>query len=126
MREPVRERAVVRQQQDAGRVAVEPADGDDPYVALTRSTTVGRPLGSLAVVIVPRGLLSSTWRSACLPTSRPSTRTTSVALDERVELPGAPVDRHPAGLDQLVGAATGGDTGAGEERVEAHDAILAG
>jgi hypothetical protein len=30
VREPVRERAVVRQQERAGRVGVEPSDGDDP------------------------------------------------------------------------------------------------
>ena len=86
----------------------------------TRSTTVGRPFGSRAVVIVPRGLLSRTWRSACLPTSRPSTRTTFDAADERVELARRAVDRHPAGLDQLVGAAPRRDAGPREIGVQAH------
>ena len=56
----------------------------------TRSTTVGRPFGSRAVVIVPRGLFSSTWRSACFPTSRPSTRTTLVPSTKVLSSPARP------------------------------------
>ena len=36
------------------------------------------------------------------------------------------VDRHAAGLDQLVGAAARRDAGAGEVGVQAHPAILSG
>ena len=43
-----------------------------------------------AVVIVPRGLLSRTWRRACFPTSRPSTRTTLDPPTNVLSSPGAP------------------------------------
>jgi hypothetical protein len=106
MGEPVGERAVVRQDEDTGRVAIEAPDRHDRMSPPTRSTTVGPlPFGSRAVVIVPRGLLSRTWRRACFPTSRPSTRTT---LDPPTNVLSArrAVDCHPAGLDQVVGSAT--------------------
>ena len=60
MREPVRELAVVREQERAGRVGVEPADRTTRDACGTRSTTVGRPCGSLAVVTTPAGLCRST------------------------------------------------------------------
>ena len=43
MREPVRERAVVRQEQRAGRVGVEPSDGDDSFRDLVHELDDGRP-----------------------------------------------------------------------------------
>src|SRR5262249_56693843 len=43
----------------------------------------------------------------CLLRERPPVELDAVARgDERVQLPGLAVDRDPAGLDQLVGAAT--------------------
>jgi hypothetical protein len=42
------------------------------------------------------------------------------SLDECVQLAGLAVDEHAARLDQLVGAAAGGDSGAGEIGVETH------
>src|SRR5581483_9977201 len=41
---------------------------------------------------------------------------------ERVQPPGLAVHAHAAGLDQLVGAAAGGDAGASEVGVESHGA----
>ena len=60
MGELVGELAVVREQEHAGRVGVEPADGDDPRGMLRRArrrSAVRR--GSRAVVTTPAGL----WRS---------------------------------------------------------------
>ena len=60
MGEPVRELAVVREQERAGGIGVEPADRDDAGGCSTRSTTVRRPSGSCAVVTTPAGLCRST------------------------------------------------------------------
>jgi hypothetical protein len=45
-------------------------------------------------------------------------------LHEGVQLPGLAVDGHAAGLDQLVGAATRGDPGAGEVSVQPHSRAI--
>ena len=89
MGEPVRERPVVGQEQHAGRVAVEASDRHDANVAADEVDDGRPPSGSRAVVIVPRGLLRSTCRSACFPTSRPSTFTTSLASTKVLSCPGA-------------------------------------
>ena len=60
VREAVRQRTVVRQQERARRVGVEATDRDDARSWRTRSTTVGRRCGSRAVVTTPAGLCSST------------------------------------------------------------------
>ncbi len=54
MREPVRELAVVAEQQRTGRVGVEPADRDEANLVL------GDELDDGAVVTTPAGLWSST------------------------------------------------------------------
>jgi hypothetical protein len=61
VREPVCELAVVREQQRARRVGVEPADRDEAYLVLGDELDDGAPpCGSLAVVTTPAGLCSST------------------------------------------------------------------
>jgi hypothetical protein len=47
------------------------------------------------------------------------------AADGAVQRAGLTVDPHAAGLDQLVGAAAGGDARPGEERVQSHAGIVA-
>ena len=126
MGEPVRERAVVREEEHARRVAVEPSHRHDPDVAADEVDDGRAPFGvsrrrdrsaRLVQQDVPQRLLAD------LPAVDPHDVR---RLDERVELARRAVDRHAAGLDQLVGAAPRGDTGPGEIGVEAHGAILAG
>ena len=86
----------------------------------TRSTTVGRPCGSLAVVTTPGGLVQEDVRER-LRDEEPPVEVDDVALlDERVQPRVHAVDAHAARLDQLVGAAPGGDPGAREVGVQPH------
>ena len=123
--EPVGERSVVRQQQDACRIAVEPADGDDPHVALDELDDRGSPARVTGGGDRPARLVEEHVAQGLLAELAPIDAHDVRLLDERVELTRPSVHRHPSGFDQLVGAASGRDTGAGEEGVEAHDAILA-
>ena len=122
----MRERAVVREEKHARRVPVEASHGHDPDVAADEIDDGGSPLG------VPRGRdrparLVEQDVAQRLLADLPAVDPHDVRrLDERVELPRRAVDRHTAGLDQLVGAAPRGDTGPGEIGVEAHGAILPG
>ena len=89
MGEPVGERPVVRQEEHARGVAVEPADRHDPDVSADEPDDRRAPLGSRAVAIVPRGLFSRTWRaSACRRHARRPARHRS---HERVQLAGRPL-----------------------------------
>jgi hypothetical protein len=76
VREPVRELAVVREQERAGRIRVEPPDWDDARLVLDEPND----RGSLAVVTTPAGLCRRTYASACGRRSRPSRSTTSLSL----------------------------------------------
>ena len=60
MGEPVGERAVVRQQERARRVGVEPADGDDARGVLDEVDDGRAGRGSRAVVTTPAGLCRRT------------------------------------------------------------------
>ena len=124
MGESMSERPVVGEEQHTRRVAVEPADRNDADVA-SDEVDDGRPplrvtgrrdrAPRLVEKHVPERLSPDL---ATVDDDDVGTR------DERVELTGPPVDRHPARLDQLVGAASRGDPGAGEIRVEAHAAYF--
>ena len=122
--EPVREWAVVRQEQHPRRVAVEAShrhdadlaadEIDDRRPALRVARCRDRPARLVEQDVAQRLL-------ADLPAVDPDDVT---RLDERVQLPGRAVDRDPAGLDQPVRAASRRDTGPGEVGVQPHEAIL--
>ena len=118
--EPVRELAVVREQERSGRVRVEPSHRDDarlrghelddgrPPLRVTRGRDDARRLVQEDVAQpLPRDLL-------------PVHRDAVVRAHHGVELPGLAVDGDATGLDQLVGTAARGDSGPGEKRVQAH------
>ena len=86
----------------------------------TRSTTVGRPSGSLAVVTTPSGLLQQNVSELLLADALAVDLDDIARGDEGVELAARPVDRDAARLDQLVRRPAGGDAGAGEVAVESH------
>ena len=125
VREPVREIAVVREEEGAGRVDVEPPDRDDPRLGgnevddRSPSVRVARR-GDDAV-----GLVQQQVRERL----RLDTRT--VDLDDialphvGVQLSWLAVHAHPPLADELVGAASRRDAGAREVGVEAHGRILA-
>ena len=59
MQQRVDRRAVIREQEHALGEIVEPARVGEPGIFGTNSKTVRRPLGSLLVVMIPDGLLST-------------------------------------------------------------------
>ena len=105
MREPVRQRAVVGEQQRTGRVGVEPPDRDDTL----------RHVDQLDDRRTPLRIAGGRDRSGRLVEQRVGQllgrHGLAVDLDavacrhEGVQLARVTVDRDPAGLDQLVGAA---------------------
>ena len=125
MGEPVGEVAVVREQQHAARVDVEPADGDDRASWPTRSTTVGRPSRIARRRDDAERLVEQDVRQLLLADPLAVDLDDVARGDEGVQLPAPAVDGDPARLDQLVGRAARGDAGAGEVSVEAHGAIVA-
>ena len=121
MREPVRELAVVRQQQRAGRVRVEPPDRHDALGQVhERDDRAAAPADRDAVVTTPAGLCSSTYASRCFATARPSTSTRSRAATNVFSCPASPLTRHAPGLDQLVRLPPRRDAGPREVRVQTH------
>jgi uncharacterized protein with GYD domain len=124
MSEPVRERAVVREQERAGRVRVEAADGDDALRDVDELDH-GRP--SLRIPgrrHRARRLVQEHIRES-LGRHRLAVDLDQVTgLDERVQPSPPAVHGHTAGLDQLVGAPAGGDARSGEIGVQAHGAYI--
>ena len=79
VREPVRERAVVREQERAGRVDVEPPDRNHARVVLDELDDGRPPLRVARGRDDAAGLCRSTYASRCFATGSPSTSTTSRA-----------------------------------------------
>src|SRR2546428_3268880 len=124
VREPVRERAVVRQQQRAGRVRVEPADGDDAAFVANELDDGRPPLPVAGGRDDARRLVEQYVGEPPLGDRRTVELNRVAGRDERVQLARLAVDAHAAGLDQLVRAAPRGDPGAREVGVQAHTAML--
>ena len=122
MREPVREQPVVREQERAGRVGVEPADRDDARLGGNEIDD-----GAAALRVADRrddagGLVQEQVREL-LQRDRAAVDLDPVAgSDDGVELPGLAVDEDAAVLDQRVGVPARGDARAGEVGVESHSA----
>ena len=116
----MRERAVVREQERAGRVGVEAPDRNDARLSRNELDDGGTSLR------IARGrhdagrLVEQEVREALERDGRAVDRDLVARLDERVELPGLSVDEDASGLDQVVGAASRRDAGAGEIGVETH------
>ena len=120
VREPVCELPVVRQQERAGRVRVEPADRDDARHGRDELDD-GRPPVRVARRRHDAGGLVEQHVGEPLRYQRPPVELDRVGgLDDRVQLPGPPVHADTARLDQRVGAAARGDAGPCEVGVEPH------
>jgi aminopeptidase len=125
VREPVREVAVVRQQQGAGRVHVEASDRNDSRLGRHE---VDDRLPSVRIA----GGCDNTCRLVEEDVREPlRCDALAVHLDDvplsndRVQLARLAVDAHSPFLDQLVRTAPRSDPGAREVGIEAHDPILA-
>ena len=120
VREAMRQRPVVREQERAGRVGVETPDGDDACV-VTDEVDDGRPSLRVARSGHDAGGLVQQHVRERLRCHRATVDLDPVSLlDERVQLARLPVHGDPAGLDQLVGASARGDARPREVRVQAH------
>ena len=120
MREPVRELAVVREQERAGRVGVETSDRHDARLVRDELDD-----GRAAAGIARRGddtggLVQQQVGKPLLRDGPPVDLDAVAARDERVQLARRTVDAHAARLDQLVCLAPRSDAGPGEVRVQAH------
>ncbi len=125
MGEPVREAAVVGQQERPGRVCVETPDGHDARLARDELDD-GRPASRVAGGRHDARRLVEEHVREPLPRDLASVDLDTVGRDdEGVQLPRLAVDADAAGLDQLVGAATRGDAGPGEVSVESHSSLEA-
>ena len=120
MGEPMGKRAVVGQQQDAGRVGIEPADGHDPDRVVDERDDRGPALRVAGRRDDACGLVQQHVRERLQLDGLPVDLDAVARGDERVQLSGLSVDSHSPGLDQLVGAAAGGDTRASEVGIESH------
>jgi uncharacterized protein with GYD domain len=120
MGEAVCQVAVVGEEQGAGRVGVEAADRHDPRRVVDELDD-----GAAALRVAGRrdrcsGLVQEDVGER-LPFERASVELDAVAgADEGVELARLAVDRDAPGLDQLVGAAPGGDPGTREIGIQPH------
>jgi hypothetical protein len=124
VREPVRERAVVREQERAGRVDVEAADRDDARLVADEVDHRRPALRVARGRDHARRLVQEHVGEPLLRDGPPVDLDHVARCDEGVQLPGLAVDRHPSGLDQLVGGATGGHARARQIGIESHLVIL--
>jgi hypothetical protein len=120
MCEAVGELAVVRQQERAGRVGVEPADGHDPLREIDKRDDGRPPLrvarGRDRARRLVQQHVGETLRYELLAVEADDVG----GGDEGVQLPGLAVHGDAPGLDQLVGAAPGRNPGARQPCVEPH------
>ena len=113
MHEPVRERPVVREQERARRVPVEPADRDDPVLVRDELHDRRTALRIVRGRDDARGLVQQDVGQRLEPHSLAVHLDDVAALDEGREPCGLAVHGHAPGLDQLVGPAARGNACAG-------------
>ena len=124
MRQRVRERAVVREQERPGRVDVEPADRDDARVVLDEADHRRPSLRVAGGRDDARRLVQEHVGELLLRDRLAVDLDGVVGLDERVQLPRLAVDEHAAGLDQLVRLPARRHARACQVRVQTHPCSL--
>jgi hypothetical protein len=120
MREPVRKVAVVRQQERAGGVDVQPPHGNDAHVLIDELHDRRPPLRIACRRHDARRLVQQDVGKALRRHLAPIELDSIATPDERVQLTQLPVHSDPPGLDQLVRLTARGHTRAGEIGVQAH------
>jgi hypothetical protein len=126
VREAVRERPVVREQERAGRVCVEPPDRHDPNLVADEVEHRPAPLRVARRRHDAGRLVQEDIREPLLGDSLPVHLDDVASRDERVQLARRAVHAHASRLDQVVRLAARCHTGAGQVRVQPHRRILAG
>ncbi len=130
MQDAVRPFAVIRDHHQPLRLDVEPAGGPEAPAARRNeadhraASALGARRGDEAARLVD-GVVHRLLGA----THRPAVERDRVGglVDLLADLRGAPVDRHAAGGDQLLGPTTRGDAGTGEDLLEAlsrHRALM--
>jgi hypothetical protein len=120
VREPVRELAVVRQEQRTRRLGVEPADRDHARRMVDEPDDRRPPLRVAGGGDDARRLVEQDVRELLLREPLAVQSHVVGGADERVELRRAAVDRDTARFDQLVRLASRRDARAREPGVQAH------
>src|SRR5262245_34804268 len=120
MREPVRELAVVREQERAGRVRVQPSDRQHARFVLHEIDDDRPPMWISRGRDHPGRLVQEHVRERLGDEELPVEVDDVALLDERVQPSRDTVHTDAAPLDQLVCTPPGSDPGAGEVRVQAH------
>ena len=112
MHEPVRELAVVREEERPGRVHVEPPDRDDAVLVRDELDDRGPALRILRGRDDAGGLVQEDVGERLEAHALAVHLDHVPALDERREPGDLAVHGHAPGLDQLVGPTAGSDSGA--------------
>ena len=120
MREAVCERAVVREQQRAGRVDVEATDGNDTFGDANEVDDRWAPLRVAGRRDHGGGLVKQDVRKPLRGHRLAVDLDRVVRCDERVEPARLAVHADAPGLDQLVGGAPGRNSGPCKVRIQAH------
>jgi hypothetical protein len=120
VREPVRERAVVREQQRAGGVDVEAPDRDDARLVPDHVDHRSPPLRVARRRHDPLRLVEQDVPQPLHAHALAVHLHAVGGAHVGVELAARAVHRHAARFDQIVGRTAGGDTGPGEVRIQAH------
>ena len=124
MCEPVCKLAVVRQEQRAGRVGIEPPDGYDAR-GMPHEADDGRPPMRVADGGDDAGrLVQQHIREPLLLQRLAVEANIVVGADEGVQLPRLPVDRNAPGLDQRVGPPPRSNPSASQPGVQPHAGSL--
>jgi len=116
----VREGTVVREEQRAGRVDVEPPDGDDVRGVLDEVDDGPPALRVARRRDDARRLVEEHVGELLLLDPPPVDLDDVAGEDERVQLAGQAVHPDTSRLDQLVGGSAGGDSRSGQIGVQPH------
>ncbi len=114
------ELTIVRQQEGAGRVRIEPADRDDARRVSDEFGDSRPPAGVAQGRDDTRRLVQQHVGELVEPQRPPVELDPVAGGDEGVQRPRLAVDGDPSGLDQLVGATARGDACPGEPGVQPH------
>ena len=126
VREPVRERAVVREEERARRVRVQAADRDDAPLVPDEPDHGRSPLRVAGRRDDPGRLVQEHVGERLGLDPLPVELDHVAALDEGRKARELAVHAHPSGLDQSLGAAARRDSGAGQVGVQAHSQMVTG